>query len=44
VGDGCDRVDDGLITGAPAIIAGQMLSDAIPRRIILPSQQILHGY
>ena len=40
---GLDRVDDGLIAGAAAVIAGQMLADLLAVRLGLARQQILRG-
>jgi hypothetical protein len=40
---GLDRIDDGLISGAAAVIAREMLADSLPIRFGLLLQQILRG-
>ena len=41
---GLDRVDNGLVAGATAVIAGKMLADLLAVRLGLLLQQILRGH
>src|SRR2546427_4783187 len=43
-GDGFDRIDDRLVAGAAAVVAGEIFADALARRVRLVAQQRLRRH